>query len=257
MIEPVATLPLVLFVVLFELAVGGAVVMWVLDRMEETPLGYLRLNGIVNVAAAAFGALIVGALPPAAEMPQWAPFTVALLVALTFAATFFPGKALRQLMGAAAIVAGLALLVYATRARPGDPFDVLAVLALPLGAMALGGANAAMLLGHWYLVTPKLSPTPLQRAALIFFFAVVFQGVLAALSFARGEGTAAWELSPIAVAIRVGVGILAPAIIALAAWWTARMNTQSSTGLLYVGLAMVLAGELSARMVFFIAGVPI
>jgi hypothetical protein len=71
---------------------------------------------------------------------------------------------------------------------------------MPLGAIALGGADGAMLLGHWYLVTPKLSP---------------------------------------------------------AAWWTAGMNTQSSTGLLYVALGSAFAGEVSARVFFFLTGVPI
>jgi len=75
------------------------------------------------------------------------------------------------------------------------------------------------------------------------------------VSIARGElagitQTALW----IAVALRVGVGLLMTAGVALGAWWTARMNTQSSTGLLYVGLGCVLAGEAAARVVFFLTG---
>ena len=46
-------------------------------------------------------------------------------------------------------------------------------------------------------------------------------------------------------------------VVALAAWWTAGMNTQSSTGLLYVGLGCVIAGEVSARVIFFLTGVPL
>jgi hypothetical protein len=46
-------------------------------------------------------------------------------------------------------------------------------------------------------------------------------------------------------------------IVALAAWWTAGMNTQSSTGLLYVALGCAFAGEVSARVIFFLTGVPI
>jgi hypothetical protein len=45
--------------------------------------------------------------------------------------------------------------------------------------------------------------------------------------------------------------------VALAAWWTARMNTQSSTGLLYVGLGTALAGEISARVLFFLTGAAV
>jgi len=35
------------------------------------------------------------------------------------------------------------------------------------------------------------------------------------------------------------------------------MNTQSSTGLLYVGLGTVLAGEVAARVVFYLTGAAV
>ena len=56
---------------------------------------------------------------------------------------------------------------------------------------------------------------------------------------------------------RIGVGLLLTFVVTLAAWWTAGMNTQSSTGLLYVGLGCVIAGEISARVIFFLTGVPV
>ncbi len=256
-----ATLPLVLFVVLFEVAIGGAMLMWLLDRTGEAPPGFLRLTGVVGVATASFGALVGGLvgpqLPGVAEPAGKAGLVVAVLVAIYFLTTFTPARQVRALVGAATILAGLTLLVLAERAYPGNQFDVLALAALPLGALALGGVDAAMLLGHWYLVTPKLSATPLQRASLVFFVAVALQGVAAAFAIARGDLPGAWETSAIAVAIRLGLGIVAPAVIALAAWWTARMNTQSSTGLLYVALGMVLAGELSARVLFYVGGVAL
>ena len=39
--------------------------------------------------------------------------------------------------------------------------------------------------------------------------------------------------------------------------YTARINTQSSTGLLYVGLGSALAGEISARVLFFLTGAAV
>jgi hypothetical protein len=35
------------------------------------------------------------------------------------------------------------------------------------------------------------------------------------------------------------------------------MNTQASTGLLFVGLGCVLAGEVSARVLFFLTGAAV
>jgi hypothetical protein len=137
-------------------------------------------------------------------------------------------------------------------------YDVFALLALPLGAVSLGGIDGAMLLGHWYLVTPKLSPRPLQSAALIVVAAVALQILIVVVTIVRGElaGTTQTGLV-VAIGIRAGVGLLMTLGVAIAAWWTARMNTQSSTGLLYVGLGTALAGEISARVLFFLTGAAV
>ncbi|HEX2194032.1 MAG TPA: hypothetical protein VHK63_03615, partial [Candidatus Limnocylindria bacterium] len=49
---------------------------------------------------------------------------------------------------------------------------------LILAALALGAVNAAMLLGHWYLVTPRLSPAPLRRMLWLLIGALALQGAL-------------------------------------------------------------------------------
>ena len=48
---------------------------------------------------------------------------------------------------------------------------------LVLAALALGAVNAGMLLGHWYLVTPKLSPAPLRRMMWLLVAALALQAV--------------------------------------------------------------------------------
>jgi hypothetical protein len=256
-VDPLATLPIVLFVVLFELAVGGAVLMFVLERTEETPLGFIRLAAVVNGAAAAFGALVAPSLPANAELAARVAYVAAVLLGLYLILSFTQWTRARGLVGQLAVLTGLVLLLAASTVRDGNAWDALALLALPLGGLSLGGANAAMLLGHWYLVTPKLSPKPLQTAALIFLAALILQAALLLLAIGRGDAGLAWNVNAAATVLRVAVGILAPLPIALAAWWTARMNTQSSTGLLYIALGMVLAGELTARMLFYVTGAPL
>jgi hypothetical protein len=266
--EAIAGLPLVLAVVLCELAVGGATLLLVLDRVGHAPAGFRKLTAVADLAAIAAAAALLPALPsgdlaqraglqtgPLAAFAQALPLVAALL-AVHAIACFTPWRVLRDSAGGLAIVAGALTLGIAATARPGpEPYDPFALAALPLGALALGGSNAAMLLGHWYLVTPKLSPALLQRAALGVVAALALQAVLVAVSAGRGElagitQSALW----IAVALRIGVGLVMAAGVALGAWWTARMNTQSSTGLLYVGLGCVLAGEVAARVVFFLTG---
>jgi len=266
-----ATLPLVLCVIMVELAIGGAFLMWYIDRTEAAPSGFLKLTAFVDAGAIAFAGVLLPALPrgdlvirAGLDGTALAAFAqvlvvVIVLVVAQLVASFTPWKAVREIVGIITILAGVFDLVLAAVARPStSPFDAFALVALPLGALALGGADAAMLLGHWYLVTPKLSSGPLQRAALVLVGAVILQIVLVAISVARGEISLNMEMAfVVATGLRVGVGLFMTLAVALAAWWTARMNTQASTGLLFVGLGCVLAGEVSARVLFFLTGAAV
>ena len=266
-----ATLPLVLCVLMVELAIGGAFLMWYIDRSEAAPSGFLKLTAFVDAGAIAFAGVLLPVLPrgdlvvraglDATALNGFAQVLVVVIVLVVaqLVAAFLPWKSVREAVGVITVLAGVFDLVLAAVARPSaSPFDVFALLALPLGALALGGANAAMLLGHWYLVTPKLTAGPLRRAALVLVAAVILQLGLVSVSVARGEITLNMEMAfVVAAGLRVGVGLFMTLAVALAAWWTARMNTQASTGLLFVGLGCVLAGEVSARVLFFLTGAAV
>ena len=269
--ETLATLPLVLAVVLVEIATGGAFLIWFLDRRGQAPSGFLKLTAGVDAVAAAAAVGLAPALPrgdlaarigldagPLSSFGQ-ALVVVAVLTVVQLIATFLPVPTLRNIAGIVTVLTGVAALDVAAVARPTQaPYDVFALLALPLGALALGGVDAAMLLGHWYLVTPKLATAPLQNAALVVIVAVLLQLVIVFATIARGElaGTTQTGLI-VAIGIRIGVGLLMTLGVAIAAWWTAKMNTQSSTGLLYVALGTALAGEISARVLFFLTGAAV
>jgi hypothetical protein len=270
--DTILTLPLVLAVVLVELAVGGTFVTWFLERRGQAPGGFLKLVAAVDAVAAAAALGLAPALPRgdaaarvlldagALSSLGQALALVAALMAAQVVFAFTPWSGMRSAGAVLAIAAGLLALGVAAVARPNPtPSDVFALslglAAAPLGALALGGLDAAMLLGHWYLVTPKLSTAPLRSASLIVVAAVALQVVLVLATVMRGDlsGTTQTGLV-VAIGIRIGVGLLMTLAVALAAWWTAPMNTQSSTGLLYVGLGAALAGEISARVVFFLTG---
>jgi hypothetical protein len=129
---------------------------------------------------------------------------------------------------------------------------------LVLAALALGAVNAAMLLGHWYLVTPKLSPAPLRRMMWLLIGALVLQGVafaLALLLVGRDpiDGGLAWLTW-----LRLGVGILLPLVATVLAILASRAaSLQASTGLLYIGLALVMAGSIAGASLSYLTGVPV
>jgi hypothetical protein len=185
---------------------------------------------------------------------------VAILMAAQLAFTFIPARGPRNVGAILAMAAGVLTLGVAALARPSSDLVglLLGLLALPLGALTLGGLDGAMLLGHWYLVTPKLSTGPLRNASLVVVAAVASQLVIVLVTVIRGDLSGISQTGlVVALGIRVGVGLVMTLAVALAAWWTARMNTQSSTGLLYVGLGSALAGEISARVLFFLTGAAV
>jgi hypothetical protein len=129
---------------------------------------------------------------------------------------------------------------------------------LILAALALGAVNAAMLLGHWYLVTPRLSPAPLRRMMWLLVAALALQGVvfaLAMLGVSNGPlgGPIGWLTW-----LRVLVGIVLPIGITFLAYLATRATSlQASTGLLYIGLAFVMAGSIAAASITYLTGVPV
>jgi hypothetical protein len=115
-----------------------------------------------------------------------------------------------------------------------------------------------MLLGHWYLVTPRLSPAPLRRMMWLLVGALVLQGAAFALALTLVgsdplDGRLAWLTW-----LRLAVGILLPLLAAgLAILASRAASLQASTGLLYIGLALVMAGSIAGASLSYLTGVPV
>src|SRR5258706_8016846 len=138
--ETILTLPLVLVVVLVELALGGTFVSWFLERRGEAPGGFVKLvAGVDAIAgAAALGlaptlprgdaALRVGLNPGALSSLGQALALVAIVMTVQLAFTFVPARVLRNVGGILAIAAGpLAPSVPPyprTSHRPADPLEL-------------------------------------------------------------------------------------------------------------------------------------
>ena len=154
-------------------------------------------------------------------------------------------------------IVGLAALVVLATAG-GSRSSPLFAGQLVLAALALGAVNAAMLLGHWYLVTPKLSPAPLRRLMWLLIGCLALQAIAFGVALvgvgtdvlAGGLGWLTW--------LRLGVGILLPILVTVLAILASRAaSLQASTGLLYVGLALIMAGSIAGASITYITGVPV
>ena len=119
-----------------------------------------------------------------------------------------------------------------------------------------------MILGHWYLVTPKLPEAPLVLFARVLLVVVALQlVVLRRLGRARRRLRAAapfaaligpWALF---VWLRLIVGLVFPLIVSWAAVQTARTRSmESATGLLYINVGSIAAATILAAGLYFGAG---
>ena len=271
-------LPYTVLLILAEFSVGSLVAVLIADARGMVVAGFVKLSaGIVVVGAALtlLSALNVSSaqlegyrLDEAMFDPMRVAFGIFLALALAYA--WFVLREQRQLslaaggLAMAAGFAGLGLLAY--QVSPPTWGFAGPLLSLMVGAMALGLVSEAMLLGHWYLVKPKLPAQPLQELTFLLLAVLVLQAALLILNAtvpARDapESTAllAGSLaSNPAFWLRVGVGLLFPLALAYMAWQSSRENAMmSATGLLYIAVGAVFTGELLARGILFVTAAPV
>ena len=261
--------PLGFFLFLVELAVGGVLVTVLLDWDGEVSPSFLFLNGIFLLGAAAAGLWLRTVVP----VERLVPFPVSeglvraepagwALLALLLAGQLFCVKTERRaagrVLGTAAALVGLTALSLSAAAYqpPGVPAALVAA-SFWAGALALGTVWSGMMLGHWYLVTPLLSPRPQLRINAGLAAVLGTQALLAIALVALGIGA-----TPLAETwpfwLRAGVGIAFPLLLCLPIWRTARVRSMmSATGLLYISLGAVMAGEIIAKVLFFVTQAPV
>ena len=259
--------------VLTTIAVGsfGAVA---LGRLRtEATRGYLAFTGIVAVLLGLLAIASDAALPaatagsPVAIDPSWDEVrraAMALFCGLAAGYVVAIARGRRApLLAAAAIAAGAAVLGLAAIAWGGGALGtVLLAVELAVLTAALGGVWAAMVLGHWYLVTPKLAEAPLVAFARALALIVAAQLVLFVAWIGLGAGPAGvpgfgalvgtWAVF---VWLRLLVGLLFPLVVSWAAIQTARTRSmESATGLLYIEVGTIAAGTILAAGLYFGAG---
>jgi hypothetical protein len=196
------------------------------------------------------GLAIVAA--PGADTPR----RVALVVFVVAAAAYVPFLARGQRTPAVALLGvaagGLALVLGGIGWAGGVAAGVPAALHLLVLAAATGGVTAIMILGHWYLVTPRLSERPLVLAARVLTAVVAVQVVLFVVWSAVGVGTGqpfgALRAGPaVFVWLRLLIGLLFPLVLSWMAVRTARTRSmESATGLLYIDTAAIVSGTIVA-----------
>jgi len=146
-------------------------------------------------------------------------------------------------------------------------FDPIWIIFFFMSMVLLGVSNFAMILGHYYLVVPKLSVEPLIYCLYIFwtaFFIKIISSLAVLFSLANpflvegstlGDG---YMFNWLFVSMRYLWGFVAPVILSFFTYRLCKMrSTQSATGVLYIVEFFVIVGELISVYLMAKHGLPL
>jgi hypothetical protein len=132
---------------------------------------------------------------------------------------------------------------------------------LILGSLLMGSALLSMILGHWYLIRPRLSFHYLKRSILIFFALLIFRlAFILCTLFSQPEGLKLLihRVGDILFYTRFLWGGMLPLFFLFFAYQCAQVHSnRSATGILYFTTGSIFMGELMADYLSFMSGIPI
>jgi hypothetical protein len=163
-----------------------------------------------------------------------------------------------------AVALGLGLYALCADLPVGNPTEF--VWNAVLSSLLLGFSMAAMLLGHWYLVEPRLRIEELKRLSLVLIALIIIRFCFGTyFAFSLVSGKSEMEVYRFLLSGTPGIfilmrwvwGLLGPLILSYLIWGTVRIrSTQSATGILYVAVLFVLTGEILSQYLALFHGMP-
>ncbi|CAN5548810.1 hypothetical protein BH23CHL6_BH23CHL6_09510 [soil metagenome] len=266
-------LPYVNWIVLVSLGVGAFAYAAVAREVTDATRGYLGFTAVSGALLAGLAlasdfalpqptALVINEAPPVLNGVRQAGLAVFAVLALVYTIAL-RRRSRRTLPLAVLSLAGAiaAFLAAAIGWAPTLPDSIPLLVQLTVLSAAAGGALAALALGHWYLVTPRLSERPLILLTRILSAVIAVQLALFVVwttvaggpgqepfrSFTTGPALFVW--------LRLIVGLAFPLVLAWMALRTAMTRSmESATGLLYLALAAVVSGTIAAAAVYVGSG---
>lgn len=253
----------------FAFIAWGCLTLLPLVVLREIGQGFYRFFGFLCVSLQVLSIGLLFLVGPQLELDyqraEWAMevslfFTLCFTVALRIRRQWFLWSCF-----ALAVLSGGAAILYFPWADQ-DKWFLFSVHAL-ISALVLGAGILAMMLGHWYLVTPKLSITPLKRYSWSYILLTVLTALELGLNYslyvgwggeiATAAGQKLFHEEILFVLFRFAWGILPPLGMAYWIWETVRIkSTQSATGILYAAMVCTMIGEGMGLYLTLAAGVP-
>lgn len=271
-------MPYTTFLLLLEFAAGCMAVLLLAQLKGEVSKGFLKMGAILIpftaipalwTTAAFGGATEIADYPLAGDWLLPTRLVLAGFCVLSLVYNFLVWREkldASRFWGWATTAAGILTIALAaayvqlpTWGYPGT------LLSLLTGAASLGAVSIGMILGHWYLVTPRLPEQPLNRLTLVLLVALAVQTALVTINiFIPARYVPISDTDGVSLGanlffwLRIGVGLIFPLALAFMAWQSSVIRAMmSATGLLYIAMGSVLAGEVLARALLFSTARPL
>lgn len=234
---------------LYRLSGGLAAAMAITSPRLVTS-GFFRNHLYVTLGLNVLAALIAWSQPE--RYALWPATAAAVLSYLGAVCWLYEAKLVGRILCAAVSCCSLAGALLAGRVENSTGLQELLWYAEPFAsAWLLGSVFAAMLLGHWYLNAPGMKLEPLKTLHRSAFAGTIVRGACWVCCFVLewqrlGQLPPGWPFW----GLHGGAGILGTLAVLGMSWETLKIpNTQSATGILYVGVILTFLGEVAGLLI--------
>ncbi|MEX0683001.1 MAG: hypothetical protein WD904_10145 [Dehalococcoidia bacterium] len=269
------SLPYALLILLVEFTIGGLWALYFSQVRGQSAASFVKFGALTTVVMAGITLWVAAEVSVGRDVDgypldgsymsevRWALAAVFGFAALHTGATVSNHRLPALGLGGAASMAGVAAIAFLAQVISEPAWGVPLVFAsLVVGALVVGAVSQGMVLGHWYLVTPRLPEQPLRELTGLLLVVIALQLVLLIPAVALPHDPVHTSVDTDILAnpffyLRIGGGIVFPGLLVWMAYdSTGARAMQSATGLLYIAMALVLAGEVVGRGLMFASGVP-
>jgi hypothetical protein len=245
---------------LLSLSLGTAAFSWIASP-RLTGAGFMRLvtgHGVI------FLSLLIGLSWALFGAPHslWLAFEGISLISLVLQWKMHPDQRTKTMWGLFILQLAFTVILFLAFAgkRPAQ------FTFLFSSALLLGVTHYSMLLGHYYLVVPKLTERPLLICLKIFWIFLIGKLIFSAYYTWQAwaylsEGSVLGDgfiFNWLVISMRWLWGYGALLVLSYFAWKLCRMRSiQSATGVLYIMVFFVFIGELLSAYLYFKHGLAI
>ena len=238
----------------------GISVFTLIAKSELTGGGFLRLVHNVSISSLLLGLICHVYRVPFGDTTSW--IYIFSLLCLILSSVFHKDEKTNTMWGLYIIqniALAAALYTYQSHQFSEGNFHLMNVTFFFSSALFLGVITYSMLLGHWYLVVPKLSEKPLKVALSVTWVVMLIKLMMTLGALVKDAGFflegsrlgAGYMFNWVILTMRMVWGYLIIGVMSYFTWRLVKMRSiQSATGVLYVMTFFVFVGELISTYLF-------